>query len=127
MYKTKPTMNKGLGEYDKDCHAPSQILHGYNGNTPDAIMSMNALFDAVYQGRKKLGKSSSRHMGYGVGLGELGSAAEIGTALTNKLGLEKGIDAAYNVMVALVASQHKVTVDNARGLLKIIKAEEAIR
>jgi len=44
MYKAKDTMNEKLREYDKSCHMPSEILHGYNGNKPEATMVMNALF-----------------------------------------------------------------------------------
>src|SRR3989344_2477608 len=124
MYKAKYKMNEQLREYDKSCHMPSEILQGYNGNKPEATMAMNALFDAVNEARKSLPLSSYRHVGYGVGVEELAPAAKIGTGLAGKLGEEEGIDAAYQLMAALVCKGQKVTVGNARNLLKLIKSAE---
>ena len=125
---TEPRMNKGLSAYDKSCGGvATATIQGYNGDSAAAMLSMNALFDAVKKGRKSLSKREhySRHLHYGVGVPELEPSAIIGVSLSKELGLEAGIQASYNVMLGLVKAGEKVTIENAQNLLGLVEAMES--
>lgn len=103
-------MHPMLAEYTK--HFPSYIgaiLETYNGNGYAAVEAMNTLFKAVESTKPHLPEGHTRHLGGGVGLGELEAAAEIGIALGN--------GPLENIFDVIIKEDKVLTAENAKEII----------